>query len=289
MTLRILYRGPLASCNYDCAYCPFAKRVDDRATLAADRRALERFVGWASEWQKPLGILFVPWGEALIRSWYREALAHLSHLPHIERVAIQTNITAPLTFLDRCDRTRVALWCTFHPTQVSRDRFLARCRELSERGVRFSVGAVGLPEHLDELEALRAAMPSEVYVWINAAQGSHRRRYSAAEVERFTRLDPQFPHNLRPPPSLGAPCRAGESVISVDGDGTIRRCHFLAEKLGNLYEPGWEAALQPRTCPRPTCPCHIGYVHRKDLDLYSVFAGGVLERIAAPQVPVTGG
>jgi hypothetical protein len=78
-------------------------------------------------------------------------------------------------------------------------------------------------------------------------------------------------------------------VISVDGDGTIRRCHFLAEKLGNLYEAGWEAALQPRTCPRTTCPCHIGYVHRKDLDLYSVFAGGVLERIAAGPVAATGG
>ena len=48
VALTILYRGPLASCNYDCAYCPFAKRRESAAELAADRRALERFVDWVS-------------------------------------------------------------------------------------------------------------------------------------------------------------------------------------------------------------------------------------------------
>lgn len=49
MDLTILYRGPLASCDYDCPYCPFAKRRDSRAQLTADRSALERFAGWAGE------------------------------------------------------------------------------------------------------------------------------------------------------------------------------------------------------------------------------------------------
>ena len=35
MRLSILYRGPLSSCNYDCAYCPFAKRRETPAQLAA--------------------------------------------------------------------------------------------------------------------------------------------------------------------------------------------------------------------------------------------------------------
>src|SRR5262245_8293830 len=82
--LMLLYRGPLASCNYDCPYCPFAKRRDSREELAADRAALERFTGWIE--QKPnkhrFSILFTPWGEGLVRSWYREALVRLSHQPH---------------------------------------------------------------------------------------------------------------------------------------------------------------------------------------------------------------
>src|SRR5690606_35932586 len=36
-TLTLLYRGPLASCDYDCAYCPFDKRRDSPERLRADR------------------------------------------------------------------------------------------------------------------------------------------------------------------------------------------------------------------------------------------------------------
>src|SRR5205085_1024801 len=48
LNLSILYRGPLSSCNYGCAYCPFAKHAETAEELAADRRALERFTGWVS-------------------------------------------------------------------------------------------------------------------------------------------------------------------------------------------------------------------------------------------------
>jgi hypothetical protein len=68
-------------------------------------------------------------------------------------------------------------------------------------------------------------------------------------------------------------------VIAVDGDGTIRRCHFVREPIGNLYEDGWKAALRRRPCPNATCGCHIGYVHMDDLGLDRVFGDGVLERV----------
>ena len=48
LDLSILYRGPLSSCNYGCAYCPFAKHAETAAELDADRRALERFTDWVS-------------------------------------------------------------------------------------------------------------------------------------------------------------------------------------------------------------------------------------------------
>ena len=48
MNLSILYRGPLSSCNYACAYCPFAKRTETAAELAHDRDlpGAVRRVGW---------------------------------------------------------------------------------------------------------------------------------------------------------------------------------------------------------------------------------------------------
>ncbi|MGW0122778.1 STM4011 family radical SAM protein [Streptomyces sp. NPDC003327] len=281
MDLTLLYRGPLSSCDFDCPYCPFAKRRDSREQLRADRAALERFTGWVAEQSGDrLRVLFTPWGEGLVRSWYRRALVELSRLPHVERVAIQTNLSCRTEWLADADPETVALWCTYHPGQTPYGRFLAKCGELAERGVRFSVGIVGLPEHHTEALRLRAELPPHVYLWVNAAEG---RTYTDAEAAAWTAVDPLFPYSRRPHRSGGLPCRTGESVVSVDGEGTVRRCHFVRAELGNLYDGSYRAALRPRVCPLAVCDCHIGYVHLETLPLYDVFAGGVLERI--PAVP----
>ncbi|CAM5574261.1 STM4011 family radical SAM protein [Streptomyces hirsutus] len=277
MDLTVLYRGPLASCDYDCPYCPFAKRRDSREQLRADRAALERFTDWATaQTGDRLSLLFTPWGEGLVRSWYRRALTELSHRPHIRRVAIQTNLSCRTDWLADADLDTLALWCTYHPGQTPYDRFSAKCHELARLGVRFSVGIVGLPEHLEAARRLRAELPDQVYLWVNAAEGH---TYDDAEAEVWTALDPLFPYSRRPHASAGAPCRTGESVISVDGEGTVRRCHFVPDELGNLYDGSYRVALRPRACPLTRCDCHIGYVHLETLPLYDVFAGGVLERI----------
>jgi MoaA/NifB/PqqE/SkfB family radical SAM enzyme len=278
--LTLLYRGPLASCDYDCPYCPFGKRRDTPAQLRADRAALERFTDWAAVQDDSLAVLFTPWGEGLTRSWYRDAIVRLSHLPHVRRVAIQTNLSGRTAWLAAADRTKTALWCTYHPDQTPYDRFLARTRELADLGVRFSVGVVGLPAHLEAARRLRAHLPEQHYLWVNAAEGH---TYTDAEAARWTDLDPLFPYSRRPHNSAGLPCRTGESVVSVDGDGTVRRCHFVRDTLGNLYDGSFRAALAPRPCPLAVCDCHIGYVHLETLPLYDVFAGGVLERIPAVQ------
>jgi MoaA/NifB/PqqE/SkfB family radical SAM enzyme len=280
LNLSVLYRGPLSSCNYACGYCPFAKRRETAEELDADRRALGRFTEWAlgRDPGDRIAILFTPWGEALTRRWYREALIRLSHAPQVARVAIQTNLSDSPDWAGRADRDRLALWATYHPGEVSRPTFLGRCRILDRLGVRYSVGVVGLREHLGEVEALREELAPDVYLWVNAYKRGPG-YYDEGDLRRFESVDPLFPVNNRKHPSLGRACRAGRSVVSVDGDGTMRRCHFIREPIGNLYDPGFESALIERPCTNETCGCHIGYVHLDRLKLYDTFGDGVLERI----------
>ncbi|GAA2115249.1 hypothetical protein GCM10009802_15160 [Streptomyces synnematoformans] len=77
----------------------------------------------------------------------------------MRRVAIQTNLSCRTALTADADRDALALWCTYHPVQVPYERFLARCRELADGGVRFSVGVVGVPEHLPHARRLDGARP----------------------------------------------------------------------------------------------------------------------------------
>ncbi|MEU8247397.1 STM4011 family radical SAM protein [Nonomuraea sp. NPDC048916] len=279
--LTILYRGPLASCDYDCSYCPFAKRRDTPEQLRADRAALERFAGWVAAQRHDVSILFTPWGEGLVRSWYRRALVELSWLPNVRKVAIQTNLSCRTGWLAEAS-DRAALWVTYHPTQVDYDRFVGKLRSLP---VRHSVGVVGDPAHLADARRLRADLPPETYLWVNAEEG---RLYTDAEAAEWSAIDPHFHYSRFPHASRGLPCRTGDSVVSVGGDGTVRRCHFVADVLGNIYDGTFRARSDG--CPLAACDCHIGYVHLEPLGMYDVFAGGILERVPAawPQVSSSG-
>lgn len=274
--LTVLYRGPLSSCNYGCEYCPFAKRKETDAEHEVDAYALDRFVRWSLARTDPLKVFFTPWGEALTQVRYHEAMTRLSHAAHVERVAVQTNLSARLDWVKECRRDKLGIWATFHPAWTKRDRFLKQCSTLLGLGVRFSVGVVGFPEHADAVAALRAALPGEIYVWVNAVK---KHPYAADEIEFFSSIDPHFRTNLIAHPSLGRSCRGGESVVSVDGEGTARRCHFIPTPIGNIYEPGFEAALRPRGCSNDSCGCHIGYVHLDYLELEKVYGSGLLERV----------
>jgi MoaA/NifB/PqqE/SkfB family radical SAM enzyme len=278
-SLSILYRGPLSSCNYACPYCPFAKRLESDEEHAHDAVALERFVHWCeSNDGRQLSVFFTPWGEALVRTRYQKAIARLTRLPHVAKIAAQTNGSFRTDWVEACDKSKLGLWITFHPEQTALDRFVRQIEALLARGVRLSVGVVGMKEHFAAIETLRERLPREVYVWVNAFKRVEG-YYSSDEVEFLRAVDHLFDSNNTRHPSLGRSCRAGESVISLDGEGEVARCHFIKTPLGNLYRDDLDTMLQPRACTNQTCGCHIGYVHMDELKLYETFGEGILERI----------
>lgn len=275
---QVYYRGSLSSCNYACGYCPFAKTANTRAELAADRAEVERFVSWVEGCGTPMAILFTPWGEALGHRYYRRALVALSRLTHVRRVCIQTNLSAPLQDLAGARLESLRLWATYHPGQVCRARFLRQCRLLREMGVIFSVGLVGVLEHLDEMESLRAELDPEIYLWVNAYKRGVD-YYPQPALSRIRAVDPLFDLNNRRYASLGQACRAGQTHFTVDGSGDVRRCHFVGEVLANLYDGSLQRALRPRRCPVEQCGCYIGYIHLPELALEQIYGEDLLARI----------
>ncbi len=282
MNVSILYRGNLSSCNYDCAYCPFAKHWESPEELQSCQAGLARFTDWFRQRHRDqIGVFFTPWGEALVRSWYRRAITQLSHLHNVHKVAVQTNLSCPLDWLEETHVGKLGLWCTYHPGQTTLDAFLGQCSKLDRANVAYSVGCVGLREHLPAIETLRSELPPHVYVWVNAFK-SQPNYYDDLLRNALMAVDPLFPINNMRHASRGHACRTGYRTFSVDGRGDIRRCHFVDEIIGNIYESDFEKSLFPRVCPNETCGCHIGYVHLERLQLDSVFGDGLLERIPKP-------
>ena len=277
--LTLLYRGTLESCNYDCHYCPFAKRTDSRARLARDAAEVARFVAWVGKQQRPISVLFTPWGEALVRRHYRVAIQALSQMAHVNQVALQTNLSGPLAWLQDVHKEKVGLWCTYHPDQTTLDRFVERCGRLDRLGVRYSVGVVAMHEHFDAIRALRAALPASCHIWLNAYDRRGPGYYSPDDLHWLDAMDPWFAYSRKPIPSRGKACRAGSEVLSVDGNGELQRCHFLPERIGNLYTESLDDMLQVKPCPRLKCDCYIGYSHRNELPFYADFGDGGLARI----------
>lgn len=281
----ILYRGTLSGCNYSCDYCPFAKKKDSRKVLEKDAHELNQFVNWVETRKKErIGILFTPWGEALIRKHYQEAMMRLSQMPHVCKVSIQTNLSCSLNWLENCGKEKVALWATYHPTQTSMPQFLKKCQQLDALQIKYSVGVVGFKEALTEIEAMRQKLPANTYLWINALK-KDAHYYTPDDIYRMSAIDPHVAYNLTNHDSKGFPCRAGHSTFSVSGSGEITRCHFIKEAIGNIYDAEFEQSLYPRLCTNDTCGCHIGYVHLEKLQLEKVFGDRLLERIALMDVP----
>lgn len=189
-TIDISYRGFLASCNYRCDYCPFALTHDDASQRKIDEQALKRFIIWIKSRQgkNRFRILLTPWGEALIRKWYRQAIIDLSWLPHVLKVVVQTNLSSPTHWLMATNRDKVALWTSFHPSEISLEKFITSTKKLDIMNINYSVGVVGKKESQTIVKKLRKKLNPNTYFWINAYKDISD-YYSQTDQQFFTDID----------------------------------------------------------------------------------------------------
>jgi MoaA/NifB/PqqE/SkfB family radical SAM enzyme len=284
MSLLVLFRSRLEWCNYTCHYCPWnAERTRVSGDeFDEDARRVARIVDRVAELPRQVEFFITPKAEYLVLPHWREAVARLCALPQVERVTVQTNLSFDLpAFLDTLDAGKLALWTTYHPTEVDdagREGLFAKWRLLRERGVPFSVGIVGTHENLEQAVKLREQLDPRVYLWVNAYK-READYYSDAELIKLRAIDRWFDLNNQHYPSLGQPCTAGQRAVYLDDDGDLRRCFFVGTVIGNLFTDGWRTLEAPLGCPLRTCHCYVGHMHVVDLDFRSVYGKYLAARV----------
>ncbi len=273
--IQYYYRGSLRSCDYSCSYCPFCKCGMTSRELEEDEKRLTRFVDVMLQKMDAAvregisaAVQIVPYGEALIHSYYWRELARLSRHPALEYVGAQSNFSFSSEDMLAEYRKgggilpKLRLWGTFHPEMISAEGFVRQCGRLLAEGVSFCVGAVGVPEHVEKIRALRKMLPGSVYVWINKMDGLGR-NYTEEEKKAFLELDEYFQTELAPHRSQ--PQRCGQSIF-VESDGTMRGCNIAKCVIGDFYSEDachTVGDLYPgdacRACGSRYCHCFLSY------------------------------
>lgn len=284
MSLLVLFRTRLEWCNYTCGYCPWnatVKRVPPEV-FRADEARLRRIVARVAELPGAVEFFITPKAEYLVLPYWREAVGHLLALPQVERVTVQTNLSFDVAaFLDAVDASKLALWTTYHPTEVAadeRERLHAKWRLLWQRGVPFSVGIVGTHANLSHMEELRARLDPDIYLWVNAYQ-REANYYTPEQLAAIRAVDPWFDLNNQNYPSRGRPCSAGQRAVYLDDEGDLCRCFFVGDVLGNLFRDGWRHLDEARACPRDSCHCYVGHMHIVELGFRSIYGHDLAVRI----------
>lgn len=278
----LLYRGSLKSCNYQCSYCPFSKHAMSKKELIKDSVQWRNFVQRLKVQAEPLGVralMITPYGEALIHPWYWEGLATMSAEKTIDAVGAQTNLSFSIEEMLKLYHSlggilkKLHLWATFHPEMISVEAFAKKVRVLWENGIVLCVGAVGVPEQIALLRQLRAALPEEIYLWINRMDGL-KRAYTKAETEAFLELDAYFLRELSPPVAKAKGC---QKRLFVEGNGRLHTCN-ISQNIKILWED-IQTEWPESVCGRKLCSCYLAYGGRDDLLNQALFGPYPLFRV----------
>lgn len=231
--------------------------------LEKDKEALYKFVNKLEniDFVKPIDLLFVPYGEALIHDYYQKTICELSKKDFINKVGIQTNLSFDIKnwLKSDLDFSKIYIWATFHNSMTDIDEFVEKVKILNSYH-NICVGVVGNPEDSTIINELRHKLPVQVYMWVNKMDGLGR-KYTDEEFEFFCEIDPMFINEFN---EKNEECNAHTTDIFVRENGEILNCNRTRKKLGNIYDDDF---VNSSYCNNK-CDCYLAYSHKKNFSKF---------------------
>jgi hypothetical protein len=263
-------------CNYDCPYCPqthdrHAPKGEGKTAHAFDNYPLEQ---WLEAFDRHFTgkrlSLVITGGESMIdRKAMVPLLNTLSARDNTDSIRIDTNAWwKPEQYAD-LDRSKIILMCTFHPSQVTEEKFFERIEAILAAGFRigmvnYVMNADNLPryEHYRERMARLGVPLHPNPLWGEGGE------YAPADLELLRASLPALDFDYRT--GLVSPkdkaCLFPSLAWEMDFRGDIHvGCH--KGRRGSFFDDSLPALFGgPTPCPAMKCAC---------LDKYSFIEGSV--------------
>ncbi|MCM1144045.1 MAG: radical SAM protein [Blautia sp.] len=254
------FNGRYAHCNYSCPYCYVATSVNKGMHFNYDMETWEK--AFERHFQNQNVVFYFSYGEPMMAgNIFYEALEMIGRHPLWE-VRMTSNVSLPM---DRLMDTRVAregrlnINASFHPTQITIDKFLEKCDEIRAHGIEPSIIYVMYPEQIDDLEGYIAAFRKRGYrVHIRAFRGLYKgKKYPQAYtkeqwIKTAKYMDRgNFKYQLHAVNGLGRMSMLGMSHILVDNYGKIEMCDsYVGDRhYGNIFDEKIYLDVKPYPFP----------------------------------------
>jgi organic radical activating enzyme len=261
-------------CNYRCPYCPqthdrFAQKDGGFTAHAFDNHPVEKWIEYLDYHFGDQSLsLVLTGGEPLIdKKNMSVLLKHLTTSNYVKHLRIDTNMSFLPAWYGDIARTKILLMCTFHPSQVSEEKFL-RNLDVVLAG-NFSIGMINYvmdAAYKDKYLAFRDLMWSRgIPVQPNPLFGS-KGEYALPDVEIMKENLPARDFELRSQNEspCGKPCLFPAVAYEMDLAGRIHvGCHPETQKsFFDTTLPLSPTSFSP--CPYNECVCLDKYSFLKD-------------------------
>jgi len=291
--LRVWYVSPERLCNLHCSYCvstgDYAKSSTVEWASHEERAVFEDAVRWLGSASTRIGLRMGTLGEPFASKTFLERAAWLTTRGHIEFVELLTNGALLGRGLPRllaqADSSKVSLWITHHPAEVSAGKLIENARLAQEvYGCFVVVNALLFPDNVESIMALRdmaveSGLRFNVDLGYNPRTprglvGSSGQMVPSLRLQDFQSvLDKVGANhrlvqiNLRALEGVQSqPCRAGHSYVYIAINGDVYRCSryyvLRRNKIGNVRDR--EFRLRPLSGPASPCEAAFGCCNKED-------------------------
>jgi len=268
----IIYRSRLEWCNFTCEYCYWHNKGDsiklNKQEAADDKIMLHKIIDRLQEKSDfEFEFFFTPAAEVIALPYYRQAMQKLIQLENCRVVTAQTNLSWNVkSFLEKIDQNlkhKIRFWATFHPTEMDeskQEKWIEKVRHLKNEGIKFSVGAVGIKKNIPSIQKMKLVLDDlGIFFWVNAYK-RYEGYYNVEEIEALESVDPFFKRNNQFILHKNKPCSAGKSSFYLTDTGDIRRCNWVDDIIGNIYDDNFQPFTENNLCEAARCQCYVGHM-----------------------------
>lgn len=294
--LDIWYCCDMVLCNFDCAYCasgsPDKEGPRSRDRMWQDDDSPERFhriLEWIAKIPFSVGLRLQTVGEPFVSEEFLAAAARMSREKNIRFVELVTNGSLLTSRLPRMiaehgvDLSKLSLWITFHPTEISVRQLVDNAAYAQRRGASVIVNALLFPdtiERIAELHQLCAA--NELVTNVDLGQDfndayagfpfiplmqDEQLLNSTVLIENRNMAMVSVIAAAAP---KGLNCSAGHDYIFIGRGGNVYPClgylrYLPNSKLGSALDPSFVPSMRAQTyapCGVATgCTCKEDFLH----------------------------